>query len=87
MPVVLATELKKLFIKSDVAGCMTHNFFSLNTMVLIVCHSSGPQILENNVKTKRDQARKTGRVQYVCNVSQQSPGLSVDLAGNNTDRT
>ncbi len=43
MPVVLATELKNLFIKSDVKGCMTQNFFSAHHG-LFVCHSSGPQI-------------------------------------------
>lgn len=43
MPVVLATELKKLFIKSDVKGCMTQSFFSAHHS-LFVCHSSGPQI-------------------------------------------
>lgn len=43
MPVVLATELKKLFIKSDVKGCMTQNLFSVH-YGLFVCHSSGVQI-------------------------------------------
>lgn len=42
MPVVLATELKKLFIKSDVKGCMTQNLFSVH-YGLFVCHSCGVQ--------------------------------------------
>lgn len=68
MPVVLATELKKLFIKSDEKGCMTQSFFTAHHS-LFVCHSSGPQIegfgeqckistVSTQPNTKQDHATK-----------------------------
>lgn len=82
MPVVLATELKKLFIESGVNGCMTQNFFfsahhGFNCLSFI--WATDRRVLENNVKTKQDQAtkmlRQAGYSMYVMyrNSLQASP--------------
>lgn len=71
MPVVLATELKKLFIKSDVAGCMTHVFFfsehhGFNCLSFIWATDIGKQCKNKTGPGKKDAP--TGRVPYVCDV-------------------
>ena len=99
MPVVLATELKKLFIKSDVKGCMTQSFFSA-LHGLFVCHSSGPQIegfreqckistVSAHSNTKQDPAtemlRQTECSRYVLHYTSLRASALINQ-DNNTDR-